>query len=38
MLLGVANRDHGTVDKNRGDFHCIQMSLVMSMWFIFGDD
>ena len=27
-----------TVDKNRRDFHCMQMSLVMSMWFIFGDD
>ena len=27
-----------TGDKNRDDFHCMQMSLVMSMWFIFGDD
>ena len=27
-----------TVDKNRHDFHCMQMSLVMSMRFIFGDD
>ena len=27
-----------TGDKNRDDFHCTQMSLVMSMGFIFGDD
>ena len=27
-----------TRDKNRDDFHCMQMSLVMSMWFISGDD
>ena len=27
-----------TGDKNRDDFHCVQMSLVMSMRFIFGDD
>ena len=27
-----------TGDKNGDDFHCMQMSLVMSMWFIFGDD
>ena len=27
-----------TVDKNRHDFHCMQMSLVMSMRFIFNDD
>ena len=27
-----------TGDKNRHDFHCMQMSLVISMWFIFGDD
>jgi len=27
-----------TGDKNRDDFHCIQMSLVMSMRFIFDDD
>ena len=25
-------------NKNRDDFHCMQMRLVMSMWFIFGDD
>ena len=25
-------------DKNRDDFHCMQMSLVMSMRCIFGDD
>ena len=25
-------------DKNRDDFHCLQMSLEMSMPFIFGDD
>ena len=24
--------------KNRDDFHCMQLSLVMSMRFIFGDD
>ena len=28
----------GNGDKNRDDFHCMQMSLVMSMRFIFGDD
>ena len=27
-----------TGDKNRDDFHCMEMSLVMSMWFIWGDD
>ena len=27
-----------TGDKNHHDFHCMQMSLVMSMRFIFGDD
>ena len=27
-----------TGDKHRGDSHCMQMSLVMSMRFIFGDD
>ena len=27
-----------TGNKNRDDFHCMQMRLVMSMWFIFGDD
>ena len=27
-----------TGDKNRDDFHCLQMSLVMSIRFIFGDD
>ena len=27
-----------TGDKNRNDFHCMEMSLVMSMWFILGDD
>ena len=27
-----------TGDKNRDDFRCMQVSLVMSMWFIFGDD
>ena len=27
-----------TGDKNRDDFHCMQMSLVMSMRFFFGDD
>ena len=25
-------------DKNRHVFHCMQLSLVMNMWFIFGDD
>ena len=25
-------------NKNRHDFHCMQLSLVMNMWFIFGDD
>ena len=27
-----------TGDKNRDDFHCMQMNLVMRMCFIFGDD
>ena len=27
-----------TGDKNRDDFQCMQMSLVMSMPFIFDDD
>ena len=27
-----------TGDKNRDDIYCMQMSLVMSMTFIFGDD
>ena len=27
-----------TGDENRDDFHCMQMSLVMSMRLIFGDD
>ena len=27
-----------TGHKNRGDFHCMQMSLVMSIRCIFGDD
>ena len=27
-----------TGDKIRDDFHCMQMSLVMSMRFIFGDE
>ena len=27
-----------TGDKIRDDFHCMQMSLVISMRFIFGDD
>ena len=27
-----------TGDKNHDDFRCMQVSLVMSMWFIFGDD
>ena len=27
-----------TGDKNRDDFHCMQMSLVMSMRFILGDN
>ena len=27
-----------TGDKNRDDFHCMEMSLVMSMWYILGDD
>ena len=27
-----------TGDKNRNDFHCMEMSLVMRMRFIFGDD
>ena len=32
------SEDRGTGDKNRGDFHCTQMSLMMSMRYIFSDD
>ena len=35
---GVPSRDRVTRDKNRDDFHCMQMRLVMSIRFIFGDD
>ena len=35
---GVPNGDRGNWGKNRDDFHCMQMSLTMSMRFIFGDD
>ena len=31
----VPSEDRG---KNRDDFHCMEMSLVMRMLFIFGDD
>ena len=31
MLQGVLNGDRGNWGKNRDDFHCMQMSLVMSM-------
>ena len=34
----IPNRDHGNWDKNHDDFYFMQMSLVMSMRFIFGDD
>ena len=34
----VPSEDSGTGEKNRGNFHCMQMSLVMSMRYIFGDD
>ena len=27
-----------TGDKNSDDIHCMEMRLVMSMWFILGDD
>ena len=27
-----------TGDKNRDDFHSMEMRLVMTMWFILGDD
>ena len=36
LLFLAATVENG--DKNRDDFHCMQMRLVMSMWFIFGDD
>ena len=38
---GVPSGTPGTVEtgnKNRDDFHCMQMRIVMSMWLIFGDD
>ena len=34
----VPSGDRGNWDKNRDDFYCTQMNLVMSMRFIFGDD
>ena len=34
----VPSEDRGNWDKNRDDFHSMEMSLVMSMWFILGDD
>ena len=37
MVPGLAETVE-TGDKNRQDFHCMQMSLLMSMRFIFGDD
>ena len=38
MLPGVPSVDRETGDKNRDDFHCMQMSLVTGMRFNFGDD
>ena len=35
---GVLAETVETGDKNRDDFHCVQMSLVMGMRFIFDDD
>ena len=32
----VASEDRGNWDKNRDDFHSMEMSLVMSKWFILG--
>ena len=37
MVPGVLAETVETGDKNRHDFHCMQMSLVMKMQFIFGD-
>ena len=37
MVPGVLAETVETGDKNRHDFHCMQISLVMSMQFIFGD-
>ena len=34
----VPSEDRGNWGKNSDDFHCMEMSLVMSMWFILGDD
>ena len=38
MLLGVLEETVEAGDKNRDDFHCMKMSLVMRMLFNFGDD
>ena len=38
MLPGVPNGDCGNWGKIRDDTHCMQISLVMSIRFIFGDD
>ena len=37
-MVGHGPRRLETGDKNRDDFRCMQMSLVMNMGFIFGDD
>ena len=38
QMVGHGPRRLETGDKNRDDFRCMQMSLVMSMGFIFGGD
>ena len=38
MVPGAPSGDRGNWDKNRDYFHRIQLSLVMSMRFIIGDD
>ena len=38
LSVGPSLQTVETGDKNRGDFHCMQMTLLMSMRYIFGDD
>ena len=38
MKPGVPSGDRGNGNKNRDDFHCLLMRLMMSICFIFGDD
>ena len=37
-VYGYRAKTVETGDKNRDDFHCMEMSLVMRMRFVFGND